>query len=386
MAVRVEVARTFADVERLAPLWDAIPWRREEAEREYLLARVRLRTDAVAPFGAIAHQSGRPLAALAGRFERRQLPAMVGYRTLYAPRVRVLQLVDGGIVAEDTVALGPLLDVLRTTLASGEVDAIAVPPLPVDSPLYRAFSALGGPLERQPFVRAWLRRLLVLPDSFDEFVASRSRKIRFGIRYDTKRLLDALGDDLAVEIVRDPSGLDRFVHDADTIASTTYQRAVGAGFADTHEQRELLGIALERTWARAYTLRHAGRPIAYWLCSTYGDTLTLRTTGYVPDLARHRVGIYLLLRVIEDACADPVLRVLDFGPGDAAYKLQFSSENHFERNLLVFAPTLRGRTVNLARGAILGGSQLARTLADAAGVTGAVRKGWRTRLRHTHLS
>ena len=48
------------------------------------------------------------------------------------------------------------------------------------------------------------------------------------------------------------------------------------------------------------------------------------------------------MRVIEDACADPALDVLDFGPGDAAYKQQFSNESREERNVVVFAPTFRG--------------------------------------------
>ena len=55
----------------------------------------------------------------------------------------------------------------------------------MDSQAYRAFAALGGPLERQRFVPVWERRLLDLPASFDEFLAGRSRKIRFGVRYDT---------------------------------------------------------------------------------------------------------------------------------------------------------------------------------------------------------
>ena len=49
------------------------------------------------------------------------------------------------------------------------------------------------------------------------------------------------------------------------------------------------------------------------------------------------------MRVIEDAIADPGLGIVDFGQGDAAYKQQFSSESRLERELVVFAPTFRGR-------------------------------------------
>ncbi len=59
------------------------------------------------------------------------------------------------------------------------------------------------------------------------------------------------------------------------------------------------------------------------------------------------------MRVIEDAIADPALHVLDFGPGDATYKQQFSTESHEEQNVVVFAPTLRGRRLNATRTLVL---------------------------------
>jgi len=379
MPVRVEQARTTEDVERLAALWDDVAWRREEAEREYLLARVRLRAEATAPFGAFALDGERIVAAVAGRIEHRPLPTGIGYRMLYAPRVRMLQLVDGGVVAESGDEAQPVLAALRALLESGEIDAVAVPPLPVGSTLHRSFAELGGPLERQPFIRPWLRRRLALPESFDEFVAASPSRVRLA-RY--ARSLDRrLGNGLAVEITRDPSGLDRFARDADAIAAATYQRAIGSGFADTPEQRELLRISLEHGWQRAYMLRNGDTPVAYWLCSTYRGTMTTRATGYAPKHEHDRVGSYLLLRVIEDACRDPGLHTLDFGPGDADYKRHFSSESHLEQNLLVFAPTFHGRRVNMTRGAILGGVELARRLTDAAGLTGGLRKRSRKRLR-----
>ena len=39
----VEIARTPDELERLRPLWETVSWEREEAELDYLLARVRLK-------------------------------------------------------------------------------------------------------------------------------------------------------------------------------------------------------------------------------------------------------------------------------------------------------------------------------------------------------
>jgi hypothetical protein len=380
---RVEVVRSVEDLERLRPLWDRVPWQREEAEHDYLLARQRLRPEVVAPFGIVVTRGEEPVAALAGRVESRRLATGIGYRTLYAPRVRLLQVVDGGIVANDTGARGPLLDALRAELAAGTIDAVALPPSPIGSDVFAAFAALGGPLQQQRFIAPWSRRRLVLPRTFDEFVASRSANTRWRIRRDAKRLLAAHGDDLTVEVIRDPAGLEQLVHDADLVARSTYQHALGAGFSDTPEQRALARLGLERGWLRGYLLYLRGEPIAYWLCSTYDETMLIRTAGFDNAHAQHRVGLYLLMRAIEDACADPSLRVLDFGPGDAAYKQQFSNESWRERNLLVYAPTRRALRINGIRTLILGSSVLARRILDAAKLTDRIRSGWRGRLRRS---
>jgi CelD/BcsL family acetyltransferase involved in cellulose biosynthesis len=375
----VAVARTGEEVDRLEPLWARVAWGGEQAEHPYYAASIRLRAPRARPFAVIVCRDGAPVAAAAGRIEKRRLDTRVGYLTLFAPTLRVLQVVPGGIVAQPD-AVGALVTALGGALRR-DADALSLPALPVDAPVAAAVKALAGPLERQRLIPAWTGRRLVLPESFEAFLATRTRKIRFGVRYDAKKLVDALGDDLELEIARDASTFDRLVADLEQVASATYQRALGAGFADTVERRALLRLSLEHGWARAYVLRHAREPIAFWLCSVHDDTITLTSTGYLPAYARYRPGIYVLMRVIEDACEDPALRVLDFGPGRSGYKRHFSSEGYEETNVLVFAPTLRGRSVNVVRTAILGTAALGRRTLDRLGLTDRLRTAWRGSLR-----
>jgi CelD/BcsL family acetyltransferase involved in cellulose biosynthesis len=361
------IARSAAELEELRPAWETVPWEREEAELDYLLARVRFRSEAVTPFGLVVGSEG-----VAGRIEERPLPVRIGYRTVVAPRLRLLRVVDGGAVGASAVAA--LRPVLR------EVDAIVFPPLAVGSELEAAARSLGGPLQRQPFARVAPRRRLVLPESYEAFVASRSANTRWRVRRDERRVPEALGG-LRVEVVRDASRVDELFRDAERVARGTYQRALGTGFADTAEQRELARLGLERGWVRGYLLYRADEPIAFWLCSTYRGTLLIRTTGFDDRYAQHRVGLYLLRRVIEDAIADPTLIAVDFGPGDAAYKQQLSSESRLERQLVVFAPTWRGLRANAVGAPVLGAARLARRALDAAKLTDRVRTGWRARVR-----
>jgi Acetyltransferase (GNAT) domain len=335
----------------------------------------------IAPFAAIVLDDERPVAGLAARLELRRLDTGLGYKVLYAPQVRYLRVVNGGIAARTFEELGLLRDAVERLLAAGDADVAAFPALEVGSAQLAVFAAIGGRLERQPFSSAWTRRRLLLPASFEEFIATRSANTRWRIRRDARRIQETFGPDLAVEIVRSPAGVDRFVTDADLVSRATYQRGLGAGFSATDEQRTLLQVGLDHGWARGYLLYVSARPAAFWLCSIYGDTIVIEKTGFDKVYAEYRIGLHLLMRVIEDACADPTLHVLDFGPGDAAYKLQFSNASHSERQVVVFAPTARTRRINATRAAILGSERAARRLLDATDLTERIRARWRHRLR-----
>ena len=326
-----------------APGWIELPWEREEAAYEYFTTRLAVRPGVIGPYAAVATSTAAPRggsragSSCAGSRRRSATRSCTprssgsfGRRRRHRGRRRS----RGARRAPRRRPRGARRRRPRTRPSSR--------PQRSALRLLGAFTALGGPLERQPFIVPWTRRPLELPPSFEEFVASRSSNTRWRIRRDARRLAETFGDRLRVEIVRDPSGLDRLVRDADIVARATYQRALGAGFSDTPEQRALAAVGLEHGWVRGYLLRLREEPIAYWLCSTYRDTILIRTAGYDPRHSELRVGLFLLMRVIEDAIADPALHRLDFGPGDAAYKQQFSNESRQERNVVVFAPTLRG--------------------------------------------
>jgi hypothetical protein len=371
--LRVEVARTLEELEMLRPAWDEVGWHREEAAYPYFTTRLATRPDVIGPYAAVVFDDEQPVGGLAGRLELRKLDTKLGYRTVYAPTVRYLQIVDGGLVAVSPGVLAALRDSVAGALASGEATAFGTPPLEVGSPELAALESLGGVLERQPLIAPWTRRLLRLPAAFDEFLSSRSHKTRKGIRQNARRLETAFGGRLSVEVIRGPDQADELVDRLDAAARTTYQRGLGAGFSATDEQRALARVGLEHGWLAGYVLLLEGAPAAYWFCSRYGGRLLLRTGGFDNAYAEHRPGIYLLMRVIEDACADPEVGVLDYGPGDATYKEQFSNESREERNAVVFASTFRGRRINAARTAVLAPARAARSALDATQLTSRVR-------------
>jgi hypothetical protein len=324
-------------------------WHTEQAEEPYVRAEAG---------EAVVRTSGD--AALVGRIAERRLESRIGYLRVYAPMLRVLRLID---------VVGDAAKIARDALH--EVDVITTPALPVDSVEYRSLLPLNG----DPFTPTWERRLLVLPESWDAFLTSRTRKIRAGIRYDMKRLEESV--DARVQVVRDWS--DDLVPTLESIAQTTYQRRLGAGFSG--DRAGVLRVAFEHGWARVYVLHDGSRPVAFWWCAVHRDRIRLNTTGYLPEYARHRPGIYLLMHVIQDAIADPALRVLDFGPGRSDYKRHFSNDSYLERNLVLYAPTFRAQRARVVRNAIAAATYGARRALDATGATQRVKTAWRRRLR-----
>src|SRR5262249_14735800 len=141
---RVETARSVEEVEGLRTLWERVPWESDGAVLDLFLARVRSRPGVIRPFAAVVVDGDEPVAAAAGRVEATALRTSVGYRVLYAPTVRMLRVVDGGLVAPVPAAVAPLLGALDATLARGEAEAVTLPALPVDSALFAAVSRLGG--------------------------------------------------------------------------------------------------------------------------------------------------------------------------------------------------------------------------------------------------
>ena len=75
------------------------------------------------------------------------------------------------------------------------------------------------------------------------------------------------------------------------VAEKTYQRGLGAGFADTEERRELVKIGLDRGWFRAWLLSIDDRPVAFWQGTAPGPVFFVNSTGFDPAYGSHGVGV-----------------------------------------------------------------------------------------------
>jgi hypothetical protein len=308
--------------------------------------------------------------------EERTIACRIGYKQVYAPRVRSLTVSYGGFLgpapAEDAVVV---VEQLRDALARREADVVYVPHVRLDSPVHAA-AAKGSIFTRQRTSQPEVHWRLDLPGSFEDFLASRSGRSRGRIRRYGKRLRDTYGDDFAVKVFTTPDEIDLVFRDAEAVSTKTYQHGLGVGFKDDPLQRSLVGLSLERGGSAAMSCTSKALPGP----SGSGTSTTgrFRQPRAMPPGDYHPT--FLLVRMIEDMCDDDTVDVVDYGFGDAEYKHTFGSESWLEHDVLIFASSLRAVRVNVVRTAVLGADGLARRILGRRNLVSRLKRRWRDRL------
>ena len=382
-ATRPSLLRTVAEVEAARAELEAVPWTRLDPVPEYALAVVGVRPEVHGPYVQRLTAPGGEDVVFVGRLEDVPLTVSAGYRTLYRPVIRAITLVHGGVHGASTPeAAEALVASLRDGLRAGDADVLLLPSVEVGTPLHAAAIAVPGVL-RNHFRRPSNHWALSLPDSFDEFVRSRSKKTRENLRVYRNRLHRDHGEALSLRVYHDLGELEELLAAVEEVSAKTYQRGLGLPPPDSLEERTLTMLALERGWFRAWVLSANDRPIAFWSGAGFNGTFFVGTPGYDPEFADYSIGTYLLMRVIEDLIADGAIRRLDYGLGEAEYKRRFGSDSWEEEDVLIFAPSFRGVRVNATRTAIEGTVALGRGVAARTGLAARLKRRWRRRLaRH----
>jgi hypothetical protein len=376
----VTTIRSTEDLGALHRTWRELRPRDANADPEVVASLLEERVDALRPHVIVVEESEQRT-MLVGRIERTRLPVRLGYLRLYAPSVRALNVVQGGLLGStDELSLAAALDAATAALRDGEADVLRLRSLPVGGALHRLASERGSWATRGRTRPPSPRWRLFLPATLDEILALQSSGTRGNHRRAVRKLDDTYGDRLRFDVYRRSEDMARVLRDCAAVSATTYQRALGAGFAADPGERRLLELGAEQGWLRAYILSIDGAPRAFWVGQAYAGTFYTGPTGYDPALASSRPGTYVLMRMLEDLCADPEVDEVDWGTGDSEYKRHFATHGWLEEDVLLFAPTFRGARVNLTRSALLGGTGAARQVAERVPALRDVKRKWRARL------
>jgi hypothetical protein len=370
----VRVCRTVQEVEALRDAWSGFS--HPDADLDVFLEVVRDRPEVLRPHVVVVERQGRPAALLAARLEECELPAKFGYATVFKPRVRRITVVTGG-VAGSAQDCGDLAGALLGALERREADAVQLQRIAVDSPLHRALLERAPAAQRQRLAASAPHHVMDLPESSEALLPALSKSVRDNLKRYSRRLERDYGDRLLVRRFDAPEDFEQVVANLETVAATTYQRGLGAGFTAEHDG-PLTKIALEGGWFRAWVLYLDGAPCAFEIGHLCGDSLIISAKGFDPAHANLHVGKVLQLKMLQDLCDDPAVAVLDFGFGDAEYKQKLATRTWEDTDVLVFGRTPRAVYAAAGRTAVLGADRLARRIVGTDRIA-QIKRRWRDR-------
>jgi len=389
----IEIAKDFSEVLELRDDWQrmtlpSVDLQRDRAitldpnvDIDFQLTVIQYGNGMLRPHVVVVKRGGIAQSILVGRIEKRPLQVALGYKKVSSSPVRIVTLIHGGMLGEDSEEnASVLVDSVKKCLRDHEADVAWFYGMELDSPFYQVVKNAGGWITRD-YCPALMRRWRIrLPASYDELHRQRSANTRHNLKRYSKRLRDAFGDQLRVRTFRNPSEIETILSDTEAIAAKTYQRGLGVGFVHSGATRQLMTLAANRGWLRAYILYVGSKPAAFWNGALYHRTFFTWSTGYDPDLSDLRPGTFLLERMLEGLCGEKAVDKVDFGFGDAQYKRDWCDREHFQASQFLFAPTLQGISLNMFHNSLLGASNFARKLLERTEVVPKLKKAWRRRV------
>jgi CelD/BcsL family acetyltransferase involved in cellulose biosynthesis len=367
----VRVARSSAEIDGLRDAWRRLSFGHPDADPDVVLAVTESRPEVLRPH-VIVDDDGE--AMLVARLEESHMPARFGYATLYRPALRTLVVLSGGMAGSASAA-PRLVAAALDALATREADALLLHRVEVASPLFEAAVQQAPIASRQrPLVidRHWV---VDVPDDYDAFLKSMPKKLRDDLKRYGRRLEREFPGRVEIRRFDRIDDLDSVLEQLEAIAATTYQRGLGAGF-DADADAPLVEIGLRRRTFRAWVLSIDGVPRAFELGTAHGERFVVGAKGYDPDYGEHYVGKVVQLRMLDELCADPGIRTVDFGFGDADYKRRLATRGWDETDLLIYGRTRRALTANAGRSAIIGADRLARRFVGPERIA-QVKRRWR---------
>ena len=305
----IVVARTLEEVEALGSIWNEMHQSESQptldAQIDRYLAVVNASGDEVRPYVLIFGNTSHPEAMIIGRTENHRLPIRLGYKTLLRPTLKCLNIVYGGILGQPTSATCFLVagDLLKR-LRNGEFDMVNFNHLRTDTSFYQAVREVPGLLTRDYFPVKEPHWKTSLPDSYEKFLSSRSKNTRHNIRRYVNRLSSKYGARLRIEYFSNEAQVDQLFKSTVEVAQKTYQHNLGGTFVDNVMMRGQVRLFVDRKLFKAYVLYIDDKPCAFWNGTRYGKTFFTWTTGYDPAFNDDRLGLFLLVKLVEALCVD----------------------------------------------------------------------------------
>ena len=335
-------------MESLRPLWENLN-EYPNAQVDFFRLINEARQTVVRPHVLVVERDGKPDGLAVGRVVQQQFNCCVGYKTFSLGEVRQLHIIQGGVLGcAGEASATALLTELLTMLKRRDVDLVFASHLDTASSFFRLAKSRPGILCRDKVIVAKSHWKTSLPATQGDFLQRLNKKHRYWLRRMDRLIERDFPNQVSVRSYTEATDLAELTAALECVAAKTYQRRLGAGYRNDKEHALRLAFAAARGWLRAYVLYLGNRPAAFWVGTLYKGVFHSETTGYDPQFRSHEVGTVLFMKMVERLCREGA-KAIDFGLGDALYKRRFGDQQWQEASVLIYSPTWRGTSLNLAK-------------------------------------
>jgi hypothetical protein len=335
------VATTTQAVEKLRPMWSA--WTQcLDTDIDYYLHNLRTDSTVLRPHVITVYKDGVAQAMLLGQLRNWRMPANISYVRIRGPKVRVLEIVNGGRLGRRLSAIDELLaSVLLKDIKSGDVDVLCFRRLPLHSDLFLKVRQLLKARVTQIF-RYSVLSLTSVGDPPSTF----SGKIKREVTRKTRILQSAFPGKVRFKCFSHPSELDIGIRDAMVVSIATWQYSFGWSVLNTPQTHEKFKFCARQGRLRVFVLYVEDFPCAFLIGQLYEDTFYCQHVGYDRNFARFSVGSLLTAWAFEDMAAAGVQRV-DLGAGGQEHNRRMGCQMCEECTVHAYSRTLLGICVNV---------------------------------------
>ncbi len=342
----LRVLKAVEELEELRDAWSA--WSDgPEADLDFFSIRLHHRNGVARPHVMVVNRNGRADCLLVGWLGQGAVTFKVGSFILFRSDARILRFVNGGFLGNQSQENSQFLvrEIVRS-LDSGEADAAEFSQLNAQLPLYGLAKRGPNIFCRDQFTPLQSHSYLTLVGGFDGFLRGLSSKRRKQLAKRARMLANDFP--VRFENVRSEHDVEDFASKADEISRKTYRHALGVGFVNNLETREVLCAAARKSALRACVLCVGERPIAFTGAILSGQTLYGTHTGYDPEFKRYSPGLQSLMHLLEESfSAQGAPLRYDAGCGDFSYKRALFDSSWRESPVWIFAPSLKGLSLHI---------------------------------------
>lgn len=167
--------------------------------------------------------------------------------------------------------------------------------------------------------------LIELSEGLEKYLTKFSRKKKYNLKREKKKLESLSGNGLRFRKVSSPCQIDSFLKDIDCIYKKSWQGKGFSGYRNNKNSIEYFEFLAEKGLLRSYVLWNEFGPLSFVIGYQSGGTYYFEETGYCTEWKKYCPGSVLTFEVIKELFEENSPNCLNFGVGYNQYKEVFSN-------------------------------------------------------------